>query len=75
MGRYDLPSPKCKHAGRTGPSAVRVTSHNDLAGALVADEPLASVWVCDREPCIEDAKEWVVASTHREPLVYPKVKP
>ena len=62
MSRYDLPDPKCRHAKK----AVRVTS-GDLYG-----DTHASVWVCDREDCIEDAKAWAFASTHLEPVLFVK---
>lgn len=54
MSRYDLPDPKCNHATRAG----RVQ-----AGTFDGDGPHASVWVCSREACIADAKEWAEAQT------------
>lgn len=55
MGRYDLPSPKCRHT-----SKGRVT-----AGELTVDSPHASTYVCDRPACIADAIEWAEASAGR----------
>ena len=54
MSRYELPDPKCSHVPKG-----RVT-----AGALDADSPHASTYVCERPACIEDAKAWAYASTH-----------
>lgn len=65
MGRYDLPDPKCRHAQH----AVMVSSHEDLVAASKTDEAMCSVWVCHREACIEDAKQWVYANTHRTPVL------
>lgn len=56
--RYDLPDPKCRHARLS----VRVTS-----GSF--DGSHASVLVCDRAACIEDAKAWAFASTQIQPTV------
>lgn len=69
MGRYDIPGPKCKHKREPGTGAL-VSSH-DLAQPVPDDESLASVWVCGREECQEDAEEWVWASTHRRAIVKP----
>lgn len=52
---------KCKHVKK----AFRVTS-----GDLRCGTPHASVWVCSRQECIEDAKEWAYVSTHIAPLVF-----
>lgn len=65
-GRYELPGPRCRHVRRPGTGTL-VSSH-DLGQPVPRDEPLASTWVCGREACVEDAKEWVYASTHRTPL-------
>lgn len=56
--RYRLPDPTCRHSPRK-----RVGAGDPKEG------PHASTYVCDRGPCIEDAKEWVRASTHLEPTV------
>ena len=61
VSRYELPDPKCNHVRLT----VRVTS-GDASG------PHASVWVCEREACIEDAKAWAYANTHVTPTVFRK---
>ena len=66
MSRYDLPNPKCRHVPK-----VRVSSHEDLVEANRAKEAHASTLVCDRPACIEDAKEWVAASAHRDAVVIP----
>lgn len=63
MSRYELPDPKCTHAKRS----VRVTS-----GDLNGTGPHASTWVCDRDACIEDAKEWAYANSHIEPMLFYK---
>lgn len=67
MSRYDLPGPKCKHVRQRG-QGVRVASHEFYPGT---DEPFASAWVCARTACVDDAKEWVWASTHRTPQTFP----
>lgn len=56
MSRYEIPDPKCHHVHH----AVRVTAGH-LHGTY------ASRWVCDREACIEDAKEWAATYT-RQPV-------
>lgn len=58
--RYRLPDPMCKHSPRK-----RVSAGDPK------EVPHASTYVCDREPCIEDAKAWARASTHLEPTVVP----
>lgn len=63
--RYRLPEPKCRHVMLS----TMVSSHDDLVAVAKAGDPMASVLVCDRDSCIEDAKAWVWASTHREPIV------
>ena len=65
MSRYRLPDPRCRHVRQT----VAVSSHDDLLAAARTGEPMASTLVCNREACIEDAKAWVWASTHRQPVV------
>jgi hypothetical protein len=65
MGRYDIPEPKCQHKQM----ATRVSSHESIVDA---EGPTASVWVCAREECVTDAKEWVKAKTGREPVVVTK---
>jgi hypothetical protein len=70
MGRYDIPDPLCNHVAH----AFRVSSHEDIVEASRGDDLVASVWVCPREKCREDAKEWVYAQTHREALVFPAVR-
>lgn len=67
MGRYDLPDPLCNHA--VSKRTVRVSSHADSMDALRDAAPLASVWVCEREACVEDAEAWVAASTRRAAVV------
>ena len=64
MSRYDLPDPLCHHSTKPPNPAVRVTSGLPEAG------PFASIWVCPRPECIEDAKEWAYASTHIEPVLF-----
>jgi hypothetical protein len=53
VSRYELPDPKCRHARH----ATRVTAGDPHDG------PHASVWVCDRQACIDDAREWAAAYT------------
>lgn len=69
MGRYDLPSPKCHHVIRPTRSRALVSSHASYTAARDAGEAFASTWVCARPDCVEDAKAWVYASTHQEPVV------
>ena len=61
MSRYTLPDPKCRHK-----ATRRVSSHLDLQAGYESNEPFASTHVCDREPCLDDAKEWLRASTRRD---------
>lgn len=60
MSRYSLRDPKCRHK-----ATRRVSSHVDLQAGFESDEPFASTHVCDRAECLEDAKEWLFASTRR----------
>jgi predicted membrane-bound spermidine synthase len=64
MGRYDPPDPLCRHVAK-----VRVASHVDLVAANTAGDPIASTECCDRQPCIDDATEWVRAVTHAHDVV------
>lgn len=64
--RHRLPNPKCRHVPK-----VRISSHEDLEAARRSNEAHASTLVCDRPGCIEDAKEWVAASAHRDAVVIP----
>lgn len=61
MGRYDLPSPRCRHT-----PTVRLSSHIDLQEAIDSGEAVASTYCCSREACQADAKEWLHASTHSD---------
>ena len=61
--RYQLPDPLCRHK-----ATRRVSSHLDLEAGYESDEPFASTHVCDREMCLEDAKEWLRASTRRDAI-------
>lgn len=61
MSRYDLPAPLCRHR-----PTVRVSSHLDLLAACDLDEPIASTYCCSRPGCLEDAKEWLLATTRRD---------
>ncbi len=68
MGRYDLPDPKCSHRTQT----MRVSSHYDLSAAAKAGEPMASTYCCERQACLDDAREWVRASTRRQAILVPR---
>lgn len=46
--------PKCSHSTRNG--STLVASHADL---MTAHARMASVRVCEREACVEDAKDWL----------------
>ena len=46
--------PKCEHSTRAG--STLVSSHKDIRAAK---GKMASVRVCTREACIDDAAEWV----------------
>jgi hypothetical protein len=72
--RYELPSPRCRHVIRPGRPRTMVSSHASYADAPPS-HAFASTWVCGREACIEDAKAWVWASTHQEPVITRKDHP
>lgn len=63
MSRYNTGEPvhpKCRHVPK-----VRVSSHENLQTGYGSDEPFASTYCCDREACLDDAKEWLLATTRR----------
>jgi hypothetical protein len=62
--RYDIPDPKCNHAASKRIVRVSAGDPTDILQAF------ASVRVCARQDCIEDATDWVKAITRREPAVY-----
>lgn len=49
-----ISEPKCQHSIRGG--STKVSSHKDIRKAKGR---MASVRVCTREACIEDAVQWV----------------
>jgi hypothetical protein len=60
VSRYDPPQPKCRHI-----ATVRVSSHEDLLAGYADGDPIASTLSCQRPGCLDDAKAWLWASTHR----------
>lgn len=68
MSRYELPSPKCNHA--FSKRVIRVASHSEY----VDNEPFVSAWICERHACLNDAQEWVRASTRRDPVIVRSTK-
>lgn len=64
VSRYDLRDPVCHHKAQP----LRVSSHADLLG-VGPGEAMASVYSCEREVCVEDAKAWVKAVARVEPIV------
>ena len=60
MSRYRLPDPKCRHRPK-----LRVSSHENLQAGFESGDPFASTLVCDRDGCVDDAKQWLWASTYR----------
>jgi hypothetical protein len=61
MSRYDLPGPRCDH------------SPTGRVSAGGPDSAHASTYVCAREACIDDAKEWAQAVT-RLPATFSALK-
>lgn len=50
--------PKCNHSLRVNGS-IMVSSHKDLEAANDRGSRLASVRVCKRTACIQDASRWL----------------
>jgi hypothetical protein len=58
--------PTCTH----DPS-VRVSSHEDLVAASKTNEPMASMYSCDRPACREEITFWVQGQTGKPAVVVP----
>lgn len=58
-------APYCPHA----PKHI-ISSHEDLL-AVPEGEGMASMYVCDREPCLEKARHWVQGVSGRPAILKP----
>jgi hypothetical protein len=57
----------CRHPVKTW----RVASHTDLTAAATVGDGMASVLVCERRACVDDAMAWVDRQAARTPVVTP----
>lgn len=62
-----MKEPSCRHKGQIGPDSVMVSSHKHLTRATGR---MASVRVCDRQKCVDEAIEYVSAYMGHRSKVY-----
>jgi hypothetical protein len=58
--------PRCNHS-----PTVLISSHEDLVAAARTNDPMASMYCCDRTACREKVAFWVQGQTGRPAIVVP----
>lgn len=77
MGGYKF-GPPCNHAASRW--AYRISSHSDAevdeaGGWANISGAIGSVWVCAKPECVERGKQYIAATTLREPRVNESARP